>query len=241
MRYLITFSYDGSNFNGYQKQKNGRTVQEEIEKALSKINNSKTSFTASGRTDAKVHAINQKGHFDFDKEIDINKLRKALNSIIPKDIYIKDIKKVSSSFHARYNVKSKVYIYKINIGNYDPINRNYIYQYCKLLDIGKMKEAINYFKGEHNFRSFTKVEIEKNFNREIFNASISLKQNIITVSFKGNGFLRFMVRNMVGLLIEIGSNKKGINVVNMILDAKDRTKAGIIAPPEGLYLKDVFY
>ena len=129
MRYLITFSYDGTNFYGYQKQINKRTVQGEIERVLSKINNEKIVISASGRTDAKVHAINQKAHFDLKKKFDQDKLINSMNKLLPKDIYIKRIEAVPDNFHARFNVKKKTYIYKINTGVYDPLTRNYIFQY----------------------------------------------------------------------------------------------------------------
>ena len=129
MRYLMTFSYDGTNYNGYQKQLNKNTVQDKIEEALKKITSSDISIHSSGRTDSKVHALNQKAHFDLDKKIEINKLKKGINSLIPDDIYIKDIIEVKDDFHARFDVKKKVYIYKLNVGIYNPLDRNYIYQY----------------------------------------------------------------------------------------------------------------
>ncbi len=240
MRYLITFSYDGTNFYGYQKQLNKRTVQNELENVLTTINKKNVSITASGRTDAGVHAINQKAHFDLDFDIPCDKLKKALNTKLPDDIYIKDIAIVSDNFHARFNVKSKEYIYKINVGEYNPIEKNYIYQYNKNLDISKMKKAIKKFKGEHNFKSFTSAkDIRNDYVRKIMKADIAISGDIVTISFVGTGFLRYMVRNMVGLLIEIGEGK-AIDV-NKVLKEEDRTKASKTAHPEGLYLKDVRY
>ena len=122
MRYFMCFSYDGSKYNGYQKQPRKKTVQGELEKALTKINSErKVSVVASGRTDAGVHAYNQRAHFDLDKEIKCTRLRQSLNSLIPDDIYIKSICEVSDEFHARFDVKAKEYIYKINMGSYNPI------------------------------------------------------------------------------------------------------------------------
>ena len=243
MRYLMTFSYDGSNYNGYQKQPNMMTVQSVIEDALFKINSNKyTSIHASGRTDSKVHALNQKAHFDLDKEIECADLKHALNSILSKDIYVKKVQKVDKNFHARFDVIKKEYIYKINIGEYNPLEEKYVMQYNKKLDIKKMKKALKAFKGEHNFASFTKASEEKeSFDRVIYKASLSVKNDIITITFIGNGFLRYMVRNMVGLLIEIGSSKKSTSEVTKLLEIKDRTQAGITAKPNGLYLKNVYY
>lgn len=242
MRYLMTFSYDGTNFNGYQKQINKRTVQEELEKVLTQINNSKVLISASGRTDSKVHAINQKAHFDFDKKIELESLKKAINSLLPEDIYVKKIQKVQKDFHARFDVVSKEYEYKINVGDYDPLQRNYIYQYNKKLNVDLMKEAIKYLEGTHNFKTFTKTTTEeKDYVRTIIKTNITLKNKIITISFKGTGFLRYMVRNMVGALISVGEEKiKPIQIEEM-LKKEDRRSATITAHPEGLYLKNVNY
>lgn len=239
----MTISYDGTNYSGYQKQPNNPSIQEELEKQLSKINHNKdVSIHASGRTDAKVHALNQKAHFDLDDNIEPEKLRNSLNKMIPGDIYIKDIKVVDKSFHARFNVKEKEYIYKINIGEYSPLEKNYIFQYNHKLNITKMIEAIHYFEGEHDFTSFTTSDnIQESYVRTIFKTDIKEENNIITISFIGNGFMKYMVRNMVGLLIKIGEEKYEPNEVKNVLIKKDRTQASITANPEGLYLKDVRY
>lgn len=246
MRYLMTFSYDGSKYSGYQKQPNCTTVQGEIEKALRKINSNKAvTIHASGRTDAGVHAINQKAHFDLNKEIDIYKLKDSINGLIPKNIYIKDVQVVNDDFHARFNVKAKEYVYKINMGEYNPIERDYVYQYNKRLDVVDMERAMKYLEGTHDFKSFTKAEekydstvrtiVQTNMIRNLKNV------NEITLSFFGTGFLRYMVRNIVGFLIEIGEGKRKPEDIITVIEAKDRNEAGKTANPEGLYLKDVFY
>ncbi len=242
MRYLLTFSYDGTNFYGYQKQINKRTIQEEIEKKLSTILNSKIIINASGRTDAKVHAYNQKAHFDCDKEIDCEKVKHSLNKMLPDDIYIKDIKPVNNNFHARYQVKKKVYIYKINIGEYNPIDRNYIYQYNKHIDIDKLKKAASYFIGTHNFKTFTKaVKEEKDYVRTIYQIDITQEKNIVSITFVGNGFLRYMVRNLVGTLLAICEQNLEPSKIEELIESQDRTKAFKTINPEGLYLADVIY
>jgi len=243
MRYLMTFSYDGTNYNGYQKQPDLITIQSVIEEALTKINSNKNvSIHASGRTDSGVHAINQKAHFDLDNNLDTYKIKHSLNSLLPKDIYIKDIKEVNDDFHARFDVVKKEYIYKINIGEYNPIEVNHVYQYNNSLNIERIKKALPLLEGEHDFNSFTKMVDEKEtYVRTIYATEISVDNNIITIKFVGNGFLRYMVRNMVGLLIEIGSNKKEPNEVLRLFEVKDRKEAGITAPPNGLYLNNVYY
>ena len=246
MRYLINFSYDGSMFNGYQKQPNLRTVQGCLEDALKFINGGCCiDIHSSGRTDKGVHAYNQYAHFDMDRSITLYKLKCALNTYTPDDIYIKDVRIVDNDFHARYSVLKKEYIYKLNVGEYSPVNRNYVYQYNKKLDLVAMERGLKYLEGEHNFKSFTKSDDDiVDYVRKISTTSIvrdSRDLNKITISFVGTGFLRYMVRNMVGLLIEIGEGKRNPEEVIKILDKEDRTISGKTANPEGLYLKNVFY
>ena len=246
MRYLITFSYDGTGFAGLQKQPKERTIQGELEKVLKEINdNKKVEIHASGRTDAKVHALNQKAHFDLNIEITEDKLQKALNSLLPEDIYIKKVEKVSDNFHARFNAIGKEYIYIINMGEYNPLERNYVYQYNKKLDVSELERALKYLEGTHNYKSFTKTDEEKDdYIRTISQTNLlrDVKDvNKITLVFVGNGFLRYMVRNMVGTLIEVGEGKRKSEDVINILNKCDRRSAGKTANPEGLYLKNVFY
>ena len=245
-RYFITFSYDGTNFSGYQKQPRERTIQNELEKALKEINeNKKVEVHASGRTDAKVHALNQKAHFDLDIKITKEKLKKALNALLPEDIHIKNVEEVSDNFHARYNAKGKEYIYKINMGEYNPLERNYVYQYNNRLDVTEIERAMKYLEGTHNFKSFTKTDEEKDdYVRTLSQTNLirDLKDvNKITLVFVGTGFLRYMVRNMVGTLIEVGEGKRKSEDIITILKEQNRTHAGKTAAPEGLYLKNVFY
>ena len=246
MRYLITFTYDGSNFNGYQKQPRKRTVQGVMEDVLKEINGGKiVNLHASGRTDALVHALNQKAHFDLDIKITPNKLYRGLNSLLPDDIYVKKVEEVSDNFHARFDAIGKEYIYKINMGEYNPIERNYVFQYCDKLDIIAMQRAISYFEGEHNFKSFTKTNDEiEDYVRKISQTSIvrdSKNLNEIVITFVGTGFMRYMVRNMVGLLIEVGEGKRKSEDVIEILKHENRAFAGKTAPACGLYLRNVFY
>lgn len=240
MRYFMRFSYNGSKFNGFQKQVDKRTVQGDLESVLSKIFNENIRVVASGRTDAGVHAYNQCLHFDSSKEVDFDKLKFSLNSLL-HNIYVKELYSVPDDFHARYDCTKKEYIYKINVGEFDPIYEEYIYQYNKSLDIEKMKDACMYLIGEHDFRSFTSLDYEKNCVRTIYSIDISIENNIIYIDFVGNGFLKYMVRNMVGLLIEVGSNNRNVEDVKKILDSMDRKEAGICAPSMGLYLANVYY
>ena len=246
MRYFITFSYDGSKYKGYQKQPKGRTIQGELEKALKKINsNNVVSVSASGRTDAGVHALNQRAHFELNNEIDENRLKASLNSLLPNDIYVKNVEKVSDDFHARFNVRAKEYIYIINMGEYNPIEVDYVYQYNNKLNVAEIERALKYLEGTHNFKSFTKADDEKeDYNRTIIKTNVIRNTkdiNKITISILGTGFMRYMVRNIVGLLIEIGEGKRKSEDIFEILEAEDRTKAGKTAPASGLYLYKIHY
>ena len=243
MRFLIDFSYNGENFSGYQRQPKKRTVEEEIEKVLTSINGgNKVIIHSSGRTDKGVNALHQMAHFDFDKKITEYKLLGALNSYLPDDIYINNVIKVDNNFHARYMVKSKTYVYNINIGNYNPLLRSHVYQYCKPLNIRKMKKAIKYFKGTHDFTSFISAEEKKEDKiRTIYKAYIKKKDNNISIVFVGDGFLKYQVRNMVGMLIKIGEEKISYKDVIKVLNEKDRRKASICAPANGLTLEKVNY
>lgn len=245
-RYKITFSYDGSSFMGYQSQPGLRTVQGEMEEALKRINNNKkVVLQASGRTDALVHAKGQVGHVDIDVSITPYKLKRAINTYTSDDIYVISCEEVDSDFHARYCVKSKEYEYIINLGEFNVHERNYVYQACHSLDIDKMKEGLSYLKGKHDFRAFVSENKEKeNCVRTITSCKISqdkVDKNKYHIYFKGNGFLKYQIRNMVGTLIRIGEGRMEPSNIKKILESKDRGKAGRTAPPEGLYLLRVNY
>ena len=243
MKYLMTFAYDGTFYEGYQVQGMKKTVQKAIEDCLYKINsNQPVKISASGRTDKGVHANNQKAHFILKKEIEENKLKNSLNKLLSNDIYIKKIEKVSPDFHARFDVVKKEYIYKINLGEYNPIQAHYLFQYNKPLNIEAIKKASSYLIGEHNFKAFTKVDEEKeSYIRTIYDIKINYEKDILTFTFIGNGFLRYMVRNIVGTLVNVGEGKINSNDLNDILRSEDRKKAGLKAPACGLYLNNVYY
>ena len=241
MKFLIKFAYDGTNFSGFQYQPGKRTIEEELNKVLTKINNNhKTTIVATGRTDAKVHALSQYAHVNLDVNITEYKLKRAMNSYLDDDIHVLEVKKVDDNFHARYNVLSKTYKYYINLGEYNPTRRNYELQYNHTLNIEKMKEAIKVFLGEHDYRAFVTQNKEKdNCIRTITKAEIEEKNNILIITFTGDGFLRYQVRNMVGILIRIGENKLTKEQLSEILLSCDRTKSGKTAPACGLYLEKV--
>ncbi len=242
MRFKIDFSYDGSSFSGYQKQPGKRTVQSEIELLLSSIDESNVKLIAAGRTDKGVNALHQIAHFDFHKEITAYKLKGALNGRLKGDIYINDVELVDDSFHARFNVKSKVYEYYISTNLYNPILRNNIYQYCKKLNIKNMIDASKYLLGTNDYSSFVASdEVREDKVRTIYDICIKEEAGIITFTFHGDGFLKYQIRNMVGLLIDVGKEKIKPEKVKDILLSKDRKLVGKIAPAEGLTLIKINY
>ena len=243
MKYLMKFSYDGSCFYGYERQKGLLTVQGVLEDILTEVNNSKkVKISASGRTDKGVHAKCQTAHFDLEVKINTYGLMKLINKKC-SDIYVYSIEEVDSNFHARYDVKSKTYSYYINTGCFDLFKKKYEFQYNKKLDVDKMREASLCLIGEHNFKSFCNDSKSRdNFVRTINSIDITFNDGIVKISINGNGFLRCMVRNIVGVLIEIGSLKRDVSYMESVLLLCDR-KGYIVksAYSGGLYLENVLY
>ena len=244
MRYKITFSYDGSKFNGYQKQKGiDNTIQEKIEDALKYINNDKdTKFTSSGRTDKGVSAYKQVGHADIDVKITEYKLKRALNSLLPDTIHVINAEEVNDDFHARYMVKEKTYIYKINTGEYNPIEKDYVCQLNKELNIDLLKNEIKDFIGTYDFSAFISNEDKKDTNvRTIKRATVNKQGDYVTISFTGNGFLKYQVRIMCGYLISVSLGKTEPGKIKYYLNNPQKKVTTKTAVATGLYLKDVKY
>lgn len=243
-RYKCIISYDGSGFSGYQVQPNKRTVQSEVEAALAKMHKGcQVKVVGSGRTDAGVHAKGQVIHFDSPLSIPEEKWVIALNSLLPDDISIQTIELTSESFHARFNTIGKEYRYDLlNSTIRDPFGRKYAYHYPYKLDLAAIKEASNYLLGTHDFTSFcsAKTEVEDKV-RTIESIDLTMEGELFTFRFVGNGFLYNMVRILVGTLLEVGSGERKPAEIKGILAEKDRRMAGKTAPPQGLYLWQVFY
>lgn len=243
MRYKVEVSYDGSNYFGFQRQNDVRTIQEEIEKILFRVFKKPTTIYASGRTDARVHADRQVFHFDTNINIEPQNLKRAINSLLPGDIFIREIEEVDPLFHSRYDAISKEYLYLVNVGTYNPLQAKYIFQLERELNIAKMQEAANLFIGKHDFRSFcsNKIEETQDFVREIEKFEIVKVKDIVEFRVKGSGFLRYMVRMMVGTLIEIGLERKDKDIIIERLDVDVKNVIPYNAPASGLYLKRVYY
>ncbi len=236
-------SYDGSKFFGYQRQLKERTVQGEIEKALKIIHKTPITIQSSGRTDAKVHAYGQVFHFDTDLDIKQANWKRAINSILPKDVYIKEVKIVDFNFHARFSVKIKEYRYYLSLNEYDPIRSDYVCFLDRTLNINKIKGALKLFEGTHDFTSYSSSlqHKDKNKIRTIYKAQLNENNKELEFIFIGNGFLRYQIRIMMGLLIEIGLEKKEIEVIPYLYEHHDRSKARFTAEAQGLYLYRVEY
>ena len=242
MRYKAILMYDGNNYAGWQIQPNAITVQEKVQEALKNLTQEDINVTAAGRTDAGVHAMGQAIHFDCDKEF--TDIRKAINSQLPDDIHMKSCEAVSDEFHARYDAKWKMYSYMINMGEFNPLLCHHVYQLGQQLDLDKMVEASNVFLGEHDFTSFnaTKLSEMPDQVREIYNIEIVNDSNdLLTVEVYGNGFLRHMVRMIVGTLIEVGKGNLSVEDVEKLLESKDKDAVHYNAPADGLYLVEIGY
>lgn len=241
MRYKVCISYDGFNYYGFQKQKDKCSIQSEIERVLSKIFNESINVIGCSRTDKGVHASVFYFHFDSDKTRSVDKLKISMNKLLNKDIYVRSIEITDIDFHARYSVKSKEYVYLINMGEYNPISRNYVYQYNKSIDVSKLESSASYLIGKHNFKSFTSDDERKDYTRTIYYIKFSIDKDILKISICGDGFLKYMVRNIVGLFIDVNEGLKSVSDISLILSSMDRTKLGKRIESCGLYLNEVNY
>ncbi|MBY0149424.1 tRNA pseudouridine(38-40) synthase TruA [Neobacillus niacini] len=243
-RYKCIIAYDGSDYSGYQVQPKKRTVQSQIEAILTKMHKgTSVKISASGRTDAGVHAKGQVIHFDSPLSLPEQKWEMALNSMLPEDISVLSVEKTAPDFHARFDANGKEYRYFLyQSPKRDPFQRKYAFHYPYPLSLEAMREASSYLLGTHDFSSFcsARTEVEDKV-RTIETIEIIQEGESISFRFTGNGFLYNMVRILVGTLVEIGSGKRHPEEIVEILEKKDRRYAGKTAPGQGLYLWKVFY
>lgn len=245
VRYKAIISYDGTNFHGFQRQPKGRTVQEEIEKTLTKMASKRIEIHGSGRTDAGVHALGQVIHFDFPYERPLEKMRFGLDTQTPDDIAVKNVELVAEDFHCRYLVKEKTYEFRVDIGKpRSPFRRFYASYYPYPINVEKIQRALPDFLGTHDFTSFcsTGSSVDDK-TRTIYEANLQVSEagDELIFTFRGDGFLYKMIRIMVGTLLKIGNDRMPEDGIPAIIAAKDRNLAGPTAHPEGLYLKEVSY
>jgi tRNA pseudouridine38-40 synthase len=242
--FKLTIEYDGTSYHGWQRQRKTPTIQEEIEKALLMMTGKTIVLQGSGRTDAGVHALAQTANFLCETALDESAFQNGLNSLLPDDIVIKDCNQVDESFHARYDAKSKIYQYRIlNRKIPAAINRQYAWLIRKSLRIDDMRRAIRHLIGRQNFKAFEGTGSPKSHTtRSVLKATVwQSEQDLLFFEIEADGFLRFMVRNIIGTLVEVGLGKITCDQFKEILQSKDRSRAGPTAPAHGLFLKEVRY
>ncbi len=239
----LVLSYDGSEFSGWQVQPGLRTVQDTIERTLDTILKNKTRILAAGRTDAGVHAFGQVATFLTESMIPEDALLRAANSMLPADVSVISVQEAGLDFHPRYSARSKTYIYAVNMSPVkNPLLSRYALHMKHQLDIKAMESAAQLFLGEHDFASFMGVGTPvKSTVRNIKESEIFISGDMLYYAIKGNGFLRHMVRNIVGTLLEVGKGKTDFSDIKRIIDSRNRAEAGPTAPPQGLYLVSVEY
>ncbi|MDO5039463.1 tRNA pseudouridine(38-40) synthase TruA [Clostridium sp.] len=240
----LTIEYDGTNYFGWQKQKNNsKTIQEVLEKAIQKIVKKEVSLIGSSRTDSGVHAKGMVANFLTDSRVPADKFREAINTKLPDDIAIIKSEEVDKEFHARYDSKGKTYCYTI-INRFEKVSlyRNYSYHVREVLNIEEMKKACNYFIGTHDFSAFkSSGSSVKTSVRTIKDLHIENDNNIIKIYVTADGFLYNMVRIIVGTLIEVGRGKIASNDIKSIINEGKRERSGFCVPANGLLLEKVYY
>ena len=241
----MVLEYDGTQYHGWQRQMSAVTIQAIVEEKIQVITREQVTVIASGRTDAGVHALHQVCHFLTHSDIDPESIRRGLNSLLPEDIFVRQAEQVPLDFHARYSVKSKTYEYRIlNREQPDLFLRHYAWHVARNLDRAGMEACVSLLKGRHDFSSF-KSSGSENLNpvREMIRSELneSPDQSLIRFLFEADGFLRHMVRNIVGTVVEAGSGRTSPDEFLQIFEARDRKRAGIKAPPQGLFLTMVRY
>ena len=240
----MILEYDGTAYHGWQRQINGLSIQQLLEEKIGIITREKIKIVGSGRTDAGVHALNQVANFRTESAIGEKNLLDGINSLLPRDVVVKSLVEVDMAFHARRDAVSKVYCYRVFNSPVRPaMQRNYCWAVFPPLDIGRMSEAATNLLGRHDFTSFSTVHTDvKDFVRTIRDISIDADgSGMIRFLVEADGFLRYMVRTIVGTLVEVGKGKREAESMPALLQARDRNLAGMTAPPQGLFLQEVKY
>jgi len=259
MNIKLTLSYDGTAYHGWQEQQNAVTVQGTLLAAIRNVMSDASSVQGVSRTDAGVHAILYTANFCTEKVIPIENITKALNSNLPLDIRVLNAEIVDDEFHAQFDCINKTYIYRISNSEIQcPFDKNYTWHFPYKLDFDKMQEAAKFIIGTKDFSAFCASGEEREDRvRTVNSLDISMsrhseldsesqiagqaRNDIITIEINADGFLYNMVRIIVGTLIEVGNGRILVDEIQGIIEGKDRTKAGMTAPPHGLFLKEAFY
>ncbi len=237
----MDISYKGTNYHGWQIQPNGLSVQEEIEKALSTLLQTETAITASGRTDAGVHATQQVAHFDSDIEMNVSQIVYKLNSFLDQDVSINSIRPVNNETNARFSAISRKYHYHIHQTK-NPFKNGISYHFHPELTVNLINDACEIIKDWQQFECFSKVHTEVNhFHCDIFQVKWEQEKTNHVFEITANRFLRGMVRAIVGTLIDVGLGKTSLEQLKQILESNNRSEAGRAVSPDGLYLQEVTY
>jgi tRNA pseudouridine38-40 synthase len=242
--FKLTIEYDGTAYHGWQRQTRDSSIQGAIEKALGKMTGQQVNLIGSGRTDAGVHALGQVANFRCETTLTPQAFLGGLNGLLSSDIVIRDCSQVDVDFHARYDVKGKTYVYRLT--NQDlpgAIGRQYTWWIKKTLDTKAMEAALQHIIGTHDFKAFEGTGSPRaHTTRSVTEASLqSMRKGCLVFKISANGFLRYMVRNIVGTLVAVGLGKMRPDDVERILTSKDRSQAAATAPPQGLFLVTVDY
>ena len=237
----MTIEYDGSFFHGFQRQTKYISVQEVLEEKLSEILKLDITVHGSGRTDAGVHARGQVIHFDSSQYVPPLNLMKILNKKIYPHIYVTSSEIVDETFHSRKSAISKEYRYYVSINTFDPLKVNYMHFFHDRIDISKIREAMKYIVGTHDFKSFSKNKTVKTTVRTIEEFELNIVDGVLEFRIKGTGFMYNMVRIIIAIMLKVAEGKLEPSDVLRIIDGKERTLAPWVAPASGLYLWKVYY
>jgi tRNA pseudouridine38-40 synthase len=244
MRLKMTVAYDGTDFSGFQRQPGCRTVQDTLENAFARIAGHPVQVTASGRTDAGVHARGQMIHWDTDSPLPVERWLKAVNPRLPKDVIIRSVERVSENFHARKDACWKWYRYRWDTRPVpDLFVRRYATHWPRALDLDAMAQAAHHLTGTHDFTSFSAARAQVSHRvRSLFSCRVGGEcPGVVTLDVVGDGFLYNMVRIIAGTLMDVGQGKLAPDQIPAVLAARDRSAAGRTLPPEGLTLESVHY
>jgi tRNA pseudouridine38-40 synthase len=239
----LTVEYDGTRYHGWQIQANGETIQAVLERAVSTFLGKSTRITGSGRTDAGVHALGQVANFFADQDLDLYKIRRGLNALTPEDISITEVEIVADSFDARRDGRSRVYEYHIlNRPMPSPFYLNRAWHVHEPLALEAMRQAVHCLQGEHDFSSFRAAGCDALHPvRKVYRTLLEERGELLVYTIEATAFLRHMVRNIVGTVVEVGRGVRSAGSFAELLEARDRTQAGPTAPAHGLYLVEVKY
>ncbi|MEW5948624.1 MAG: tRNA pseudouridine(38-40) synthase TruA [Thermodesulfobacteriota bacterium] len=239
----LILEYDGTAYCGWQRQVNGLSIQEVLEEKIGVMTGEAAKVIGSGRTDAGVHAMNQAANFKAASNIPVDGFLRGLNSLLPQDIAVKEVCEVPADFHARYSASEKIYLYRIlNERIRSPLHHLFTWFVPHDLAFAAMERCLPVLQGVHDFAAFmASGSSVKSTTRIVSGLKLTRKDKIIEFEIRANGFLRHMVRNIVGTLVEVGQGRVTPEKFADILQARDRNMAGMTAPPQGLFLKEVIY